>query len=159
MTIARVFGGLGNQLFIYAAARALALRNDTALALDTVSGFASDHYYRRQLMLHYFNIKYERPSKYDLFTQPTRWGSRIRVISRRLDKKLPWRYRFYITEAEDFIEQLLRLPVRGRTYLEGYWQNEKYFMDYKEVIRQDLTIVTPLDERSIELGYAMRECD
>ena len=37
--IAVVKGGLGNQLFIYAAARALALRTGRALYLDTARGF------------------------------------------------------------------------------------------------------------------------
>ena len=32
--IARIFGGIGNQLFCYAAARRLALVNDAELVLD-----------------------------------------------------------------------------------------------------------------------------
>jgi hypothetical protein len=33
--VARIIGGLGNQMFIYATARALALRIDADLILDT----------------------------------------------------------------------------------------------------------------------------
>ncbi|MCY6284363.1 hypothetical protein ACIXST_10255 [Bacteroides fragilis] len=37
--VARIIGGLGNQMFIYATARALALRIDADLILDTQSGY------------------------------------------------------------------------------------------------------------------------
>ena len=39
-------GGLGNQLFIYAAARALALRTGRTLYLDTRRGYSGDSYER-----------------------------------------------------------------------------------------------------------------
>ena len=47
MIIARLKGGLGNQMFIYAASKALAVRNNTVLGLDTVTGFKYDHLYKR----------------------------------------------------------------------------------------------------------------
>lgn len=40
--IPRIFGGLGSQLFIYAAASRLALLDNAELVLDDVSGFAYD---------------------------------------------------------------------------------------------------------------------
>ena len=40
--IARIRGGLGNQLFCYAAARRLALVNDAELVIDHVTGFVRD---------------------------------------------------------------------------------------------------------------------
>lgn len=40
--VVRLMGGLGNQLFCYAAARRLALVNHAELVLDDVSGFAYD---------------------------------------------------------------------------------------------------------------------
>jgi hypothetical protein len=39
MILSRIKGGIGNQLFIYAASRRLALKNNTELVLDHVSGF------------------------------------------------------------------------------------------------------------------------
>ena len=42
--ISRIFGGLGNQLFIYAASRALALDNNCGLNLDIKSGFKGASY-------------------------------------------------------------------------------------------------------------------
>jgi hypothetical protein len=57
--IVRLRGGLGNQLFEYAAARALALRSQVPLWLDTTSGFCGDPY-GRHYELGSFNIQSER---------------------------------------------------------------------------------------------------
>ena len=53
--ITRVFGGLGNQLFIYAYARALSMRMGTKFLLDNKTGFYKD-IYQRSYELHHFNI-------------------------------------------------------------------------------------------------------
>ncbi len=55
--IARIFGGIGNQLFCYAAARRLALVNNAELVLDDVSGFVRDHACQRRYRLDHFNIR------------------------------------------------------------------------------------------------------
>ena len=44
-------GGLGNQIFQYAAARSLAISNDFQLLLDNWTGFAFDYKYRRNYEL------------------------------------------------------------------------------------------------------------
>ena len=54
--IVRISGGLGNQLFSYAAARRLALLNDSELVIDNVTGFISDYQYQRKSALNYFQI-------------------------------------------------------------------------------------------------------
>ena len=54
--IVRVRGGLGNQLFCYAAARRLALINNAELVIDDVTGFVRDKKYKRKYMLDHFNI-------------------------------------------------------------------------------------------------------
>jgi len=54
--ISRIKGGLGNQLFCYAAARRLALANNAELIIDDVTGFSRDHEYRRQYALENFQI-------------------------------------------------------------------------------------------------------
>ena len=56
MIIARILGGLGNQLFIYAAARRLALKNKVPLKLDIVSGFKWDFAYKRKYLYFIINL-------------------------------------------------------------------------------------------------------
>src|SRR5262245_59730313 len=76
-------GGLGNQLFQYAAARRLALRNDVPLTIDHLSGFARD-FYQREYRLDRFNIcgDYIEPSA----SFASNWGRvrrRMRVSANR----------------------------------------------------------------------------
>ncbi|MCD4742989.1 MAG: hypothetical protein K8R67_10995, partial [Desulfobacteraceae bacterium] len=54
--IPRILGGLGNQLFCYAAARRLALMNNAELVIDAVSGFVRDCNYQRYYQLDHFSI-------------------------------------------------------------------------------------------------------
>ena len=53
--IVRIRGGLGNQLFCYAAGRALAATNDALLKLDATSAYRDDKFGRNYL-LDRFNI-------------------------------------------------------------------------------------------------------
>ena len=47
----RIKGGIGNQLFMYAAARRLALINNQELLIDNISGFVNDKKYNRKYQL------------------------------------------------------------------------------------------------------------
>jgi hypothetical protein len=55
--IVRLKGGLGNQLFCYAAARRLAWANGAELVLDDVTGFKYDYRYKRKNALNNFRIQ------------------------------------------------------------------------------------------------------
>lgn len=54
--VVRLKGGLGNQLFCYAAARRLAWVNDAELVLDAVTGFKYDRQHQRTYALGIFRI-------------------------------------------------------------------------------------------------------
>mgnify|MGYP005681454951 CR=1 FL=1 len=54
--IPRIKGGIGNQLFIFSAARRLSIVNDAELVLDHLSGFERDFKYKRHYQLGHFNI-------------------------------------------------------------------------------------------------------
>lgn len=143
MVIARVFGGLGNQLFIYAAARSLALRNHAELVLDTTSGFKEDRFFHRQFLLDRFNVQYSPACAHDLLLRPTPFGRIARAAARRANRVLPCSYRFYLTEETGFAHHNAPMGAGKRIYLEGYWQSEEYFKGCEAAIRRDLTLTTP----------------
>src|SRR5215831_16235441 len=58
----QLMGGLGNQMFQYAAARALASRNGAKLLLDNRSAFITDRVYGRQYELDPMPIRGELAS-------------------------------------------------------------------------------------------------
>ena len=81
--IPRIFGGLGNQLFCYAAARRLALVNHAELVIDDVSGFAFDEVYQRHYQLDHFNIpcrKATAAERLEPFSRVQRYLKRLSLI-------------------------------------------------------------------------------
>jgi hypothetical protein len=154
--IPRIFGGLGNQLFIYAAARRLALVNDAELAIDNVSGFVRDHTYQRQYQLNHFSIPCRKATPAERF-EPL---SRIRrAVKRATNRQLPFAVRSYIQqEGMDLDPRLLCVQARGTVYLEGYWQSEKYFKDVETTIRDDLRIIPPADASNLIMAERIRSC-
>ena len=135
--IARMFGGIGNQLFIYSAARALALRNSADLWLDATSGFERDPY-NRNFALAAFQIR-ARICPMSLFVSPKMFGRMFRTVLRASNSVLPPSRRSYLVEPRSHGPALLkRLQVRGRVILEGYWQDEEYFSDWRHVVAEDL---------------------
>ncbi len=149
--IAIVKGGLGNQLFIYAAARALALRTGRDLYLDMKRGYEADNY-GRSYRLAQFPIQAKvMPESWRV--APTLKHPKHKLV-RAWNKLLPRNRRCYLAERHHLnARQLVDLkPSSQRVTLLGYWQDERYFIDVADIIRRELAPVEPLDERNRALG-------
>jgi Glycosyl transferase family 11 len=141
--ITRIKGGLGNQLFCYAAARRLSIVNDAELVIDDVTGFARDYAFQRQYALEHFNISCRKATP----------GERLEPLERYRRGVLKWRSRrkpfaerpYLEQEYQDFDARLLTRQVKGTLYLDGYWQSESYFKDVEATTREDLRITPPHD--------------
>jgi hypothetical protein len=154
--IAHLFGGLGNQLFIYAAARRLALVNGTEVVLDDVSGFHHDVFYQRQYQLDHFSIPCRKATAAERL-EP--FGRLRRKVLRSWNQRKPFEERAYLLqEGIDFDPRLLHVKPRGTVYLEGYWQSEKYFKAVEATIRQDLAIKPPTDAVNLAMAEQIRSC-
>jgi hypothetical protein len=141
--IPRICGGLGNQLFTYAAARRLALVNNAELVIDDVSGFRFDKQYKRHYQLDHFAISCRKATASERLEPFDRIR---RNLLRRRNRRLQFGQREYLVqEGIDFDPRLLGLRVAKQLYLEGYWQSEGYFKDVETEIRQDLSIIPPTD--------------
>ena len=145
---ARIRGGLGNQLFIYAMARRLAVKNDIPLNLDIVSGFKNDGY-RRRYLLYNFNIKAI------VATSRGYINSIFDIIRLRIcinSKQISNIYnRQYIIENDrSFDPGILNCDIRNFAYVDGLWQSEHYFKDIEDVIRTDLELITPRNSATIK---------
>ena len=154
--IPRITGGLGNQLFCYAAVRRLALVNHAELVLDNVSGFAYDAVYQRHYQLDHFNI----PCRKATAAERLEPFSRVRrYLKRRWNQRLPFAQRGYLVQAAiDFDPCLLHFKPQSTVYLEGYWQSEDYFKDVGTTIRQDLQIKPPTDAVNLAMAEHIRNC-
>jgi hypothetical protein len=149
--IAIIKGGLGNQLFIYAAARAFALRTERALFIDDRRGYTHDGY-GRSYRLDRFPIA-GQPMPEAWRVAPTLKHPRHKAI-RACNKLLPRDWRTYLAQRWDLPPTQLtaRRPLRRRVTLNGYWPDEAFFADFAEKIRPELTPPAPSDARNLELG-------
>lgn len=158
LVVVRLTGGLGNQLFQYAAARRLALARRTTLTLDL-------GWFRHEAP------SYPAPRAYELecFRLPARTVSLSPATIARLEQGLAarvgrWpsrRIRLPViqqNEAWDMIdERVLHGPAD--VMLLGYWQSERYFQDAAETIRAELRLPAAPDARFGQLLEAIESSE
>jgi len=134
-------GGLGNQLFQYAAAKRIAVVNNSPLKLDIAEYQENSS---RQFQLNNFNIIAGIASPENLSYFYRYRGLNLKAISLNfIQNFLPYSKRIYIKEPSfEFNPRVL--TVSKNAYLEGYWQSERYFKDIEDIIRQEFTLKKPL---------------
>ena len=149
--VVRLKGGLGNQLFCYAAARRLAWANDAELVLDAVTGFKYDHLYQRNYALGVFRIPAHLATPSE---QMEPLGRVRRLIARKLSEHKPLEQRRYIQQVGvDFDPGILTLRLQeGMTYFDAFGQSEAYFEDIRELLQQDLAMSAPVDPTNLEMA-------
>lgn len=132
MIITSISGGLGNQMFQYAIAKSIAQKNNDIFKLDL-------SFYRNQTLRKYnlndFNIDESIATENQIFELRGSEGFFFRTAKKI---NFPWVFpATYIKEKEItiFDERVYRL--QGNIYLDGYWQNERYFIDIREALVKD----------------------
>jgi len=152
--ITSLIGGLGNQMFQYAAGRALSLRKKTELRLD-ISGFESYGLHEGFELQRVFSCPAEISSASDI-VQLMGWQS-MPLVRRMLRRSsfAAFRQSTYVVEPHfHYWPGLVDVPKD--CYLSGYWQSEKYFADAAAQIRIDFAFRTPLQNRNAELAMQIQ---
>ncbi len=149
MIISATIGGLGNQLFQYAAGRILAEKNNTDLLVDTrlFNGYSLHNGFELQRV---FEID-SRIATTEEVRKLIGWrASRVgrRILADKRFSLLEGRH-YYKEKNISFEEEFLLLP--NNSYISGYWQSEKYFKSYEGLIREQFRFRTPPKERNKEL--------
>lgn len=142
--ISRLFGGAGNQLFQYAAGRALADQLGCDLVLD--SRYVAGSQDRGDCFEHFANARFRR----DAALPPAKSDGLLRYGVWRAFGRSP---RIYREKELGFDPALLDLPPD--TYLHGYWQSEQYFAAIADQLREDLHFSSPLDTANAEIAAAI----
>ena len=143
MIITEIVGGLGNQMFQYAAGCALAKRTGTELKLDNrlFLGYTLHNGFELERV---FEI--DSPSA-SLMEINNLIGWRSSRIGRRFirDRRLSFLKgkHYYVEDSTIFNEEILSL--RDSYYLSGYWQSERYFEDQISLIRKQFRFKQPLE--------------
>ncbi len=148
MIILRLRGGLGNQLFQYAAGKALAMHHQVELKFDTYT--YTLHPYRK-FQLDKFCIEEKVASQQEI--NALIGGNKIlRYINKRYYTILN-KNKVFLQPHYHFYNNFFQLP--SQLYLSGYWQSEKYFLPIEKVIRESLEPRLPFTGKNKELAAAM----
>jgi hypothetical protein len=81
-----------------------------------------------------------------------------------MNEVLPFRFRWFFREADvgphaEFDERMLSLKVTRPVFLEGYWQDRRYFADIEAELREELTFSTAHTEANERLAAQMRSTE
>jgi hypothetical protein len=130
-------GGLGNQMFQYAIAKSIAEKNNNEFKLD-LSFYSSQDL--RQYELNRFFIKGGVATSAECARLRGNEGL-VYKVKTRLGFKIQ-RPKSYVFESELYATKFQKciFDSIGSIYLDGFWQNEKYFKNIRDKILQDFTL-------------------
>jgi Glycosyl transferase family 11 len=152
--IAKITGGLGNQMFQYALGRQLAETHQTLLKLD-LSSFESDY---RKYALHCFQTQTHLATPEEIEDVQGIYGA-VEKLTLKITRKMGFRSsalrlaRKGVTLKENhFHFDPSILDASKYSYLDGYWQTEKYFPSIGDILRQEFQFKYLQDSKSKHLS-------
>jgi hypothetical protein len=155
MIITRIIGGLGNQMFQYAAGLALAKAKQTELKVD-ISGFETGGAHMvtpRNYGLDQFDMPVVAADTNEL----TRFRNKSKTkVLRTIQRFFPFLFKtvYFSESGTDFHPAFFQCP--DQTYLEGYWQSEKYFKGIETSIREAFVFKKDISDSVSHLSANMK---
>ena len=139
MIITKIKGGLGNQLFQYAVGRAVALHHKVPLKLDLTvfETYKLHNGYR----LDQFAIKANIATKNEIFN--LKGGNNVLFSALRKAGLVKKKFYFKEKQSSYFDASVFN---NNSVYLDGYWQNELYFSDIRELLLRELSPISSMDD-------------
>lgn len=143
--IVKILGGMGNQMFQYAAAKSLALKHQTDLLLDTES---LHRHGERPFDLSHFVL----PDKIVALSDYTKLGLSFLSYPLIRLKKHP---RYYFEES--FIFNTEFFNFNSPIYLDGYFQSEHYFSSFQRELRNIFTFKAEENDNELKILNLMKQ--
>lgn len=143
MIVTRLIGGLGNQLFQYAMARAVADYHCVELKLD-VSAYNRGIVHRGYRL---FNLRIRGDIATDGDIKSLKGSNDL--IGEALRKTRTFAKKTFYKERKRLVfdKRVFASPER---YFQGYWQNENYFLGIRETIVSDFQPKCSLSKNALE---------
>ncbi|OQW68044.1 MAG: alpha-1,2-fucosyltransferase [Proteobacteria bacterium ST_bin12] len=150
MIISNIIGGLGNQMFQYAAALALSNKLRCTLKVD-IRDFSGYKLHQGFELDRLFNIC-AKPALNKDVTEVIGWQQS--AFARRLFRKPHLKYarhKNYIVEPH-FSYWGGFNQIKGNSYIDGYWQSERYFSEFADKVRSEFNFKLPLSKKNSEIA-------
>ena len=130
-------GGLGNQLFEYAAAKNLALKNNAKLIIDSKSGFVTDFRDATKFSLQKEKLKNVKYKKFNLVFLFYRLFKKIININNFIIKIINYKL---IDESKInyFDQRINNIDFKNKIFLMGYFQSHQYFEENSDKILEEI---------------------
>lgn len=157
MIVSHIIGGLGNQMFQYAAALALATAKGVPLNLD-ISAFEDYRLHNGFELSRVFSGTFEFANEQQIERMLGWRGYRpVRKVLKRPQMSL-FRSNCFVVEPHfhywpEFFE------LTDDCYLVGYWQSERYFKSIEDKIRRDFTFKAELSGMNKDLAGLIAQCN
>jgi len=151
MIVIKLMGGLGNQMFQYAAGLSAAERLGTELKMD-LSWFDSleEVDTPRFYELDNFNLKQEFINKNDFVLKNDGFKNRIiNIRKKQLD--------LYLEPQFNYSDKFLK--IKNNTYIEGYFQTEKYFNSIRGDVIESFTLKNKASVKSAKIIDQIKNSD
>lgn len=132
-------GGLGNQLFQYAAAKSLAIKNKSQLIIDPLSGFFTDFRHKRKIQLNKFYIENVIYKNLLVFFYLFRFFKKITLSKRLFYNFLSFSVIDEFYNFQKYNKSISKFRFKNKLFMLGVFQTEKYFIDNKINILKDIT--------------------
>ena len=150
MVISNIIGGLGNQMFQYAAGRALSLRLGVQLKLD-IRAFSGYSLHQGFELRRLFDSDVEIASNDDL--KVVLGWQKAKLAQRILKRPQLKRFRCKSYVIEPSFNYWVGInTLKENIYLDGYWQSEQYFIQFVDKIREDFIFKLPLSNKNVDIA-------
>ena len=158
MVVVKLMGGLGNQMFQFAAGRALSYRLNSDLLLDRsfLDADPKGAWTKREFELDIFNVDCKFLEEAQIRKLNPANKNIFRILFRKL---MPGFSGIYYLNEMGFSYQDKFEMISGDVYLNGYWQSEKYFEKYGALIAKDFQFRTPLLKENIALSERIKSAE
>lgn len=145
MNIIKIIGGLGNQMLQYALYISMREKNiDCKMDISDLKNYLLN--FKRDSIFNNFNVKNDFAALDKIYELGDVRKNIFSKIRRKIFGKKKSHY--VQKQSREFIPEIFSF---NNTYLDGYWFNVKYFIDYLNILKLDFTPKTPFDGKNLVL--------